>query len=116
MLEIGQKVYLAGVGNNARRTDNLKEAIITKIGRKYFYVYVSNREYAYDINTYQQHYLPSDDSNGGYKLYFDKEAYETEKEKYALIDEIRKYFDKSATTIYKELDINTLRSIKSDIS
>lgn len=37
-IEIGQEVIVVGIGNNARYKTPIHKAIITKIGRKWFYV------------------------------------------------------------------------------
>ena len=110
MLEVGKTVFLKPVNNEARRSKEIKEKFILKIGRKYFFVgkegeTVDKRTLKFSIDTlYQENkgYAPN------WQVYFDKQEIFDEREFYELISKIRKEF-----TEYGKLrfTLNQLRRI-----
>ncbi|TVY10004.1 hypothetical protein FPZ49_10995 [Paenibacillus cremeus] len=111
-VQVGDKVYLKAVGNNARGRKEvyIREDIISKVGRKYFEVGDGLRPLKFRIEDKQQ-------KMGGYiadwQLYFSKQEILDEEEVSKLQWEIRKVFD----TLGKiDLTLDQLRRIKTIIS
>lgn len=87
-MEIGQKVYLRPQNNAARRSTEIKEATITKVGRKYFEV--EPKWYGrFEIETM---YQDGGDYTPNYQAYFSLEEIEEEKELNKLHREVGKFF------------------------
>ncbi|MGG1664473.1 hypothetical protein [Brevibacillus sp. NRS-1366] len=71
-LEVGMKVYLKPDGNMARHTEDIKEMLIKKIGRKYFEVWDGSNErwvIKFDLKEYNE----VTDYAADWKLYFNKQ-------------------------------------------
>src|SRR5687768_12823963 len=87
-MKVGQTVYLRPQNNAARRSSEIKEAVITKVGRKYFEV--EPKWYGrFKVDTMYQdagHYTPD------YQAYLSMEEIEEEKELSKLYDEVSKFF------------------------
>ena len=87
-MRVGQTVYLRPTGNAVRRSSEIKEAVITKVGRKYFEVEPSHFG-RFEIESMQQ------DGKGyvsDYQAYLSLEAIQVEKEHNRLLDEVTKVF------------------------
>lgn len=111
-LEVGLKVYLKPIGNNARYGNNeVREYEIKKVGRKYFEVWDGKDQYhvtRFHIEGLKEvtNYSP------GWKLYFSRQEIVDEEEHGKLIGEIRNVFD-----YYRpcSLTLEQLRKIKAII-
>jgi hypothetical protein len=86
-------VYLEPVGNRARYETELREFIVTNVGRKYFEV----GETLEDTRTIRFHLedkSQATDYLADWKFYESKQAYLDDKEYVMLLREIRKAFDR----------------------
>lgn len=109
-MEVGQKVYLEPINNNARYSKEIKESRISKIGRKYFEL--EDKYYGrFFIESMRQdcgQYI------SGYNAYLSMQEIEDKKEAQKLFAEIKKVFSGFGTEIplskLKEIE----RIIKSD--
>ena len=114
-LEVGQKVYLEGTGNAGFRKNNLREAEIEKIARKYFYVklgYWGNLRF--DLETYEYSPRASEDCNAGYILYKSREAYAHEMELQKKEEKICYVFRNNWGTRFSEKLIETVYAALSE--
>lgn len=89
-IKVGIPVYLKPTGNIARYNKDLKEGVITKKGRKYFYV----NDEKFDLETLKN---VNSDCNSAWVLYFSKQDYFDEQEKKQLLVKFRKLFDWSGS-------------------
>ena len=87
-MEVGQKIYLKPIGNQARYSKEIKETIISKIGRKYFEVEDSGygRFFIDTMNQDCGQYV------SGYTCYLSLQEIEHEKEAKILSEKIKKVF------------------------
>lgn len=85
-LEVGQVIWTLNVGNAARRCgQELTERVITKVGRKYFYIEVFRRKVKFEIETLEE----CSDYTSDYKVYINKQDYFNEIKKRELLTGIR---------------------------
>lgn len=114
-LEVGQKVFLKAVGNNARydKEVRIEEYEVKKVGRKLLDVW-KNQDDRYSIkfdmeneNREVSKYSPN------WKLYFSKQDIADEEESSKLTNEIKKIFDRYGKV---ELSLEQLRKIKEIIN
>jgi hypothetical protein len=79
-MEVGQKIYLKPIGNAARRSTDIIETTVTKVGRKYFEV-----EYR-PCNRLSIEYLAEDNGQyiSNYQGYLSMQEIEDEREAYQL--------------------------------
>ena len=91
-IRVGMPVVLFPTGNSQYHYSKQPlKCTITKIGRKYFYVYYSGREIArFDIETFRSNILG--DCNAGFDIYESMDAYLEAKEREEKLMKIRKYF------------------------
>jgi hypothetical protein len=114
-LSIGLKVYLKPVNNAARYGNNeIKELVIKKIGKKYFFVGGENQDNErfwtkFDIEELREvsNYSPD------WKLYFSKQEILDEQESDKLTSEIRNKFGSYGRL---DLTLDQLRRIKEIIN
>jgi hypothetical protein len=105
-IEIGQTVYLKPLNNAARRSSEIIESVVTKVGKKYFNV---SPEY---LRRFSLDTMLQDCGNwtAEYKAYLSKQEILDEREKYELYDYLRKtYFDMYSR---KNIKLETLRAIR----
>lgn len=114
-LQVGNKVYLKPIYNNARYIEDIlnhiKEYEIKKVGRKYFEVWKDNQEWTtlkFHIEDNRQATKYSPD----WELYFSKQEIIDEIEHLKLANEIRDSLGKWGMT---ELSLDQLRRIKTII-
>lgn len=102
-IEIGRKIYLKPINNASRYSNEILEAEVVKVGRKYFEI---NRGAVkkYYIETLQpvSEYVPD------YKIYFSEQEIFDEREYDKLLSQIRSKFDMWAK---KDLTLEQLRKI-----
>ena len=114
-LEVGQKVYLKETENTHFRTNNLLEAEIEKIAKKYFYVkhgYWGNLRF--DLETYEYSPRASKDRNAGFNLYSSREAYAREMELQRKEDKIFFIFRNNWGRFFTERLIETVYAALSE--
>ena len=108
-LEVGQKVFLKSVGNAARYGEKIREEVISKIGRKYFWVGKegeTNERFMTKFNVEDLRQVT--DYSADWVVYFSKQEILDEKESNELTREIRSKFD-----TWGKIDLTT-GSIKKD--
>jgi hypothetical protein len=103
-MEVGQKIFLKPIGNAARGDSEIKECVITKIGRKYFEV---------DPKYYGRFNIESMSQDSGryisnYQAYLSITEIEEEREAQAIYGSLRNIF--SAYT--NRIPLDKLRGIK----
>ena len=103
-MEIGQKVYLEPIGNNARYSKEIKESRISKIGRKYFEL---------EEKYYGRFFIESMSQDcgqyiSGYNAYLSMQDIEDKKEAQKLFYEIKKVFSGFST----EIPLSKLKEIE----
>jgi hypothetical protein len=106
-IEIGQTVYLKPLNNAARRSSEIIESVVTKVGKKYFNV---SPEY---LRRFSLDTMLQDCGNwtAEYKAYLSKQEILDEREKYELYDYLRKtYFDMYSSR--KNIRLESLRAIR----
>lgn len=88
-MKIGQTIYLKPIGNAKRHSKDIKEAKISKIGRKYFNVEPSYYGRFFIDSMYQDcgEYISD------YKAYLSKQEIEEEEEANLLYLKIKKQFE-----------------------
>ncbi|MBQ6519907.1 MAG: hypothetical protein IJI14_14380 [Anaerolineaceae bacterium] len=93
-VEIGQTIYLEPTGNFARmrNTGEPIEAVVTKIGKKYFYVESKNSYLWIDKFPLDGGDAYSQNSNGGYNVYESEEVFRNKIEMSRKRKEIDVYF------------------------
>lgn len=111
-MQVGDKVYLKAVGNLARHRKEvfIKEAEISKVGRKYFEVGEGHKPLKFHIEDSKQ-------ETGGYiadwELYFSEQEILDEEEFKKLSWEIKSKFDTYGKV---QLTLDQLRRIKAIIT
>lgn len=106
--EVGQKVYLKPVGNNARSGDKvIKEYIVKKIGRKYFEVWDGDWEYS-AIKFHLEDLSQVTDYSPHWSLYFSEQQILDKDECRDLLDSLRKTFNHWSNS---KLSLDQLRRI-----
>jgi hypothetical protein len=65
-VKAGQKVYLEPLGNLARRSSQIVQAVVDSVGRKYFTVKLYNTEYKFYLDSGVHH---AGDYQPSYKAY-----------------------------------------------
>jgi len=109
-LKVGQKVWMRYNGFDSRRSIEIKEGLVTKVGRRYFEV--NNNDYTggrFEIDTM----IESGETNYRDKAYLSKDEIENEIEFGKLSSEITAVFK---TYSKLPLSIEQLRAIKEIIS
>lgn len=93
-IEIGLKVLLKAVGNNARGRKEvlIKEGVIRKIGRKFFEVWRDDNE-RYVEKFYIENNKHVSNTTPDWQLYFSEQDMVDEEEFFNLQDKIRKFFN-----------------------
>jgi len=82
----GQKVWTLNVGNAARRVKSeLTERVVSKVGRKYFYIEVGYRSVKFYIDTL----IECSDYTSDYAVYLDPQEYYDEVIKRELLSKIK---------------------------
>jgi hypothetical protein len=111
-MQVGDKVYLKAVNNNARydKEVRIEEYEIKKIGRKYFEVWEDNKEWTtvkFNVENKRQvtNYSPN------WKLYFSKQEILDDEEKKSIERELSDVFRYSSS----KLSLDQLRRIKTII-
>ena len=110
-LKVGQKVYLKPVNNAARHSNEIVEAEIIKVGRKYFEV---DKGYHYSRKYHISDLKQATDMVADYEVYMSKQEILDEREINSLYFEIGKKFRGVGTTL--DLTLSQLRRIKEIIS
>ena len=108
--QVGDTVYLKPINNQARRSNEVLEREVKRVGRKYFYVAESkgpfHMEIKIDIATMKE-------DQGGYlgdwKAYYSLQEIEDEKEKAERLLDLRRFFDGPPRS---QLTLDQLRRIK----
>ena len=102
-MEVGQKIYLKPIGNQARYSQEIKEVRVGKVGRKYFEL--EDKHYGrFFIETMNQdcgQYI------SGYTCYLSMQEIEDEKQAIELLTEIKKVFSGFST----DLPLSKLKEI-----
>jgi hypothetical protein len=108
-LEIGQKLFLKPVNNRARYGNNeIKEATVSKVGRKYFEVSeLSRTKFEIDSLREVSEYVPD------WEVYFSKQQILDEDEINKLTSDFRLFFTRFDQP---KLSLEQLRKIKEIIS
>lgn len=83
-LIVGQTVWYNGERGRSRSDKELKETVITKVGRKYFELEATYRS-KFDVNTLDE----VSEFSSSIKIYLSKEAYDDEVKSNKLIHDIR---------------------------
>lgn len=83
-LIVGQTVWYNGERGRSRSDKELKETVITKVGRKYFELEATYRS-KFDVNTLDE----VSEFSSSIKIYLSKEAYDDEVKSNKLIRDIR---------------------------
>lgn len=94
-MEVGQKIYLEPIGNNARYSKEIKESRISKIGRKYFEL---------EEKYYGRFFIDSMSQDcgqymSGYNAYLSIQEIEDKKEAQKIFTELKKVFSGFSTKI-----------------
>lgn len=103
-IQVGQKVWVLGIGNNARNGSELKEVIVSSVGKKYFTL----TDGWYGRFLIETLYQDGKGYMSGYMVYLDKQQREAEIEHFRLSDKIQKAFGGYGKLKYP---IETLRKI-----
>ena len=108
-MEVGQRVYLKPINNALRYGNEIRECVVIKVGRKYFYAYKPgeredfatkfNLETMFNVTTYSP----------DWKVYLSKQDIIDERESEELTASIRKQFDHYGKS---KLTLDQLRHIK----
>jgi hypothetical protein len=112
MLEVGQTVYVIPTGNLCRYYGGtVKKAIISKIGRKYFYVDIDG---AYQVAKIDKKSMRGEGEmiNSAWLVFTSMHEIEERKEKQELIQFLYRYFHDG---MHKNLTLTKLKSIKAII-
>ena len=103
-LEVGQKVFIKPMGNAARYSKEIKEGVVTKVARKYFWLDGFYKErFFIDSMVNDGHGYSSD-----YAVYLSAQEIEDEREAESLRKEIVKLFEWSSSA---RLTIDQMRRI-----
>ena len=88
---VGQELVLAG--GMGRRSQGLRDAVVAKTGRKYFYVKTSPGQHeAYWLKFDLEDWSFAGDPNWTYRLYLDRDEYEAATAYRARMDAVSRYF------------------------
>jgi hypothetical protein len=107
-LSVGQTIFLKPIGNAARRSTDLIETKIAKIGKKYFEV---------ENGYYGRFFIDTLTQDGGqyisnYQGYLSKEELETERETKRLYDKIREEYFNSYSSGAFNIGLGKLKKIE----
>jgi len=105
-MKVGTKVYLEPIGNQLSFGKDIKESVVTKVGRKYFEIQGNYNKFSLEKMTDVTIYCPN------YKIYLSRNEIEEihEKEKYG--NEFRKFFYEN---ISKKLSLIQMKAIQNII-
>lgn len=95
--KIGDKLFFVRAGNKTRYDPEQSECIVSKIGRKYFYV-KRNEDSWSEIQFYIKNWIEKTDYSCDYLLFENRQAWENSKlvNKYKVV--IRELFDYSSSS------------------
>lgn len=107
--QVGQKLFLLNVGNNARRVPQvLTPATVTKVGRKYFTV-ARDAHRGWEIDFHLESWIEKTEYSPGWAIYLSEQEWEDEEEASRLYDEIQRLAFDSFRPV---LPLETLRKIR----
>ena len=103
-LEVGQEIFLKPTGNAVRRNSEVREAKITKIGKKYFEVDILRTRFSIETLCQDNGEYSSD-----YKGYLSRQEIIDEAERNSLYRQICEFFRYGSTNV--SLSTDQLRQI-----
>lgn len=103
-LTVGQTVYLKPINNAARGSSEIRQEVITKIGKKFFYAGERNERFYIETMFHD-----AGEYSSRYKAYLSVQTITEEKEANVLNDFICNYFSYKGTP---RLPLDKLRKIK----
>ena len=87
--KVGETLFIVDVGNRARNGGKQRECTVTKVGRKYFYVEISNYwKVPFHIETWWE----KTEYTADFAVYESKEEWEAEKKFRECLNKLRQYF------------------------
>lgn len=97
-IKVGQKIYLKPIGGQAWRTNKIKEGIVSKVGKKYFYLegFYQKRFFIENLRH------DAGDYTANWQGYFSLEEIENEKEQIRLFSFISERFRHYSTPLSLE--------------